>query len=258
VTPKWTGKVNQNQAGDQYGGDPVPGIVIAQQNGDDPQLCTLGTAVRTTDDNPAFVTAGHCDVHPGNPLQLYPSADISGDDARVLPSPFARKEDTDGKPDPKTGVASDSALVPLTGTLPDDATVIAGRYRVAGVLTTDAVRNLPPRTPICFDGAMSGVHCGEVAQADDQGALRFRPAGGASDGTVFIRKGDSGAPLFVLDADNHAALVGILSSGTKSGDIGWATYLEPALQRLHVQALLNPSVPALNGDDFSTDYVTVQ
>ncbi|WP_074356605.1 hypothetical protein [Mycobacteroides abscessus] len=251
-TPEWISvpwmKVNANAAGDQFGGVPTPGIVIAQENGTDPYLCTLGVAVRTTI-GPGFLTAGHCNEHPGNELHLYPSADITGADSITLPSPYTDVSDSDGKPDPATGAATDHAVVPLPKLTPY-ATVIAGNYRVAGVFTTDAAKKLSVDTPICFDGAVSGVRCG-VVKGDDNGALRFAAAPGAPTDTPFISKGDSGAAVFTVDSQKRVALVGLLSSGTKAGDIGWASYLDAALGGVNAKAVLDSSATKFAGPSFS-------
>ncbi|SIF24634.1 chymotrypsin family serine protease [Mycobacteroides abscessus] len=255
-TPEWVSvpwmKVNANKGGDQFGGVPTPGIVIAQENGDGaPYRCTLGAAIHTADDTPAFLTAGHCDENPGHELWLYPSAEISGLDVVRLPQPYANVADSDDKRDPKTGVVSDHAVVPLTK-LSSYATVIAGNYRVAGVLTTTAAKALAAKTPICFDGAVSGLRCGVVSQGSDNGALRFASAPGApTDNTPFISKGDSGGPVFVVDGQKRVALVGLLSSGTEAGDTGWVSYLDSELAAVGAKAVLDPSVTRFDGSDYS-------
>lgn len=247
VTAPWTGKVNANKAGDQFGGTPVPGITIAQANGESsPSRCTLGAAVRTEDGTPAFVTAGHCDERPGNQLWLYPSPDISGVDTIHLPKPYASVTDTNGKPDPDTGVVNDSAVVPLTSLNPA-ATVIASRYRIAGMLTATAAKELAPKTPICFDGAVSGVRCG-VVTGDTGGVLGF--SRGPDAPAPFISRGDSGAPVFVLDSQGRAALVGLLSERIGEG-IGRASYLEPALAKMHANVFLDSGISRFEGPDFS-------
>ncbi|ORA27390.1 hypothetical protein BST13_30500 [Mycobacterium aquaticum] len=247
VTAPWTGKVNENKAGDQFGGTPVPGITIAQANGESsPSRCTLGAAVRTAEGAPAFITAGHCDERPGNQLWLYPSADISGVDTVHLPKPYTDVTDTDGKPDPDTGVVNDSALVPLSGLNPA-ATVIASRYRIAGMLTATAAKELAPKTPICFDGAVSGVRCG-VVTGDTGGVLGFSREPGAP--APFISPGDSGAPVFVLDSQGRAALVGLLSERVGEG-IGWASYLDSALSKMNAAVFLDSKVAPFKGVDFS-------
>lgn len=233
VTPSWTGKVNENNAPthDQFGGVPTPGIVIAQQNGSSsPYRCTLGVAVRAAAGGSGFLTAGHCDEHPGNALQLYPTADVSGDDAKVLPKPYVPVDETAGV---------DAALVPLDELTPA-ATLIAGRYRVAGVLTAAGVQQLVPLgTTVCVDGAVTGLHCGPRI-TDRDGRVAF---------AVATREGDSGAPVFAVDAQNRAALIGIVKGG--DGGSFTATYLDTALLATGTAAQLDPTVIAFDGPGFS-------
>lgn len=253
-TPEWISvpwmKVNANTSGDQFGGVPTPGIVIAQENGyGAPYRCTLGVAVRTAT-GPGFLTAGHCDEHPGNQLWLYPSDDISGNDTVHLPKPYANVADSDGKPDPAAGAASDHAVVPLS-TLSSYATVIAGNYRVAGVFTTDAAKKLAPNTPVCFDGAVSGLRCGVVSQADAGGTLMFTSAPGAPTGTPFISRGDSGAAVFTVDSQKRVALVGLMSQRTTDGSSGRVSYLDAALNAVNAKAVLDSSATKFAGPSFS-------
>lgn len=241
VTAPWTGKVNANQAGDQYGATPVPGITIAQKQGEaSPYRCTIGPAVRTGDAGNAFITAGHCDKTPNSPLFVYPSPDISGADAQELSGRYTRSE-AQQTPDIGTGLVSDSALVPVS-TVASGATKIANRYAIAGVLTAAAVKQLPSGTPVCFDGARSGVQCGALTNANDAGVVRFDADG---------REGDSGGPVFLLDQQNRSVLIGIVKGGLEDGSDTSATYLEPALMRLGAAVALDPAVEPFTGNDFS-------
>ncbi|WP_131820237.1 chymotrypsin family serine protease [Mycobacteroides abscessus] len=249
VSVPWM-KVNTNDAGDQFGGVPTPGIVIAQENGSDPYLCTLGVAI-LTEGGPGFLTAGHCNERPGNELHLYPSTDITGTDSITLPQPYTSVSDSDGKPDPKTGVIADRAVVPLPKLTPY-ASVIAGNYRVAGVLTTNTAKELGPGTPICFDGAVSGLRCGVVSQANASGALILTHAPGAPTDTPFISKGDSGGPVFVVDSQKRVALVGLLSQRTTDGSSGRVSYLDSELAAVDAKAVLDPSVTHFDGSAYST------
>ncbi|OHU33358.1 hypothetical protein BKG79_22410 [Mycobacteroides chelonae] len=241
VTAPWTGKVNANKAGDQYGATPVPGITIAQKQGEaSPYRCTIGPAVRSADHGPAFLTAGHCDKTSNSPLFVYPSPDISGADALQLPGVYTRSDAHD-TPDIGTGLVSDSALVPVTS-VARPATKIADKYAIAGVLTTAAVKQLPAGTPVCFDGARSGVQCGQLTAANDAGVVRFDADG---------RIGDSGGPVFLLDQQNRAVLIGIVKGGLEDGSDTSASYLEPALMRLGAAVELDPTVEPFTGNDFS-------
>lgn len=240
VTAPWTGKVNANNnaKGIQFGGTPVPGVVIAQQVADSRKSCTIGVAVQAADIGNAFVTAGHCDRAPGGALFLYPEADTTDAVAKQLPATFV-KTDTHAVADIGTGLVSDSTLLPVS-TVDRAATKIAGRYPIAGVLTTAAVKQLLADTPVCLDGAVSGLVCGRLVDADDDGLVRF---------DVGSRDGDSGGPVFLLDQQHRAVLIGIHKRG--DGTTAAATYLEPALMRLGAGAMLDPSVQPMEGPDFS-------
>lgn len=242
VAAPWTGKVNENNNRNriQFGGTPVPGIVLAQQVAGARKSCTLGVAVQAVDIGSAFVTAGHCDRAPGGALFLYPEADTTDADAKQLPSTFV-KTDAHAVPDIGTGLVSDSTLLPVS-TVDPAATKIANRYPIAGVLTASAVEQLPTGTPVCFDGAMSGVTCGALTDADDQGLVRFDADG---------RDGDSGAPVFLLDQQHRATLIGLVKGGDADGSDTTATYLDPALMRLGASVVLDPSAAPMDGPDFS-------
>ncbi len=242
VTAPWTGKVNANNAakGYQFGGTPAPGVVVAQQVADTRKSCTIGVAVHAVDIGDAFVTAGHCDRTPGGALFLYPEADTTDADAKQLPTTFV-KTDTHAVPDVGTGLVSDSTLLPVPS-IDRAATKIAGKYGIAGVLATAAVKLLPTDTPVCFDGAVSGVVCGQLVDADDDGLVRFDADG---------HEGDSGGPVFLLDQQHRAVLIGLVKGGSRDGSNTTATYLEPALMRLGSGVLLDPSVTPMDGPDFS-------
>ncbi|TXI59715.1 hypothetical protein [Mycolicibacterium mageritense] len=253
VTAPWTGKISMNNSDtrDQFSSTPMPGVVIMQWAEGQPaggNRCTLGTAVQT-DTGPGFLTAGHCDETADAPLWLFPTADVSGVDAVKLPKPYTGAVDSDGKVDPKLNAAVDAALVPLNpGQLGEVSTELAQRYHVAGVLTADAAKRLPKDTPICFDGAVSGLQCGTVSNANSGGKLLM--GGDSTEARPFTKHGDSGAPVFVLDRQGRAVLVGLLSKGAE-GPIGWVTYLESNLIATGTKALLDPDVIPYSGDDYS-------
>ncbi|GAA4394391.1 chymotrypsin family serine protease [Tsukamurella soli] len=238
VTPSWTGRLNTNKGGDQYGATPLPGVVVAQQQGTaSPYRCTFGVAV-SGPAGPAWITAGHCDETPGAPLFVYPTTSISGSDAVQLPDTYESAE-AEESPDPATGLVSDSALLPVR-TLAPAATMIAGHFPVEGVLTESAVKALPVGTTVCFDGAHSGVTCGPLTSTD--GLIHFNVTGAP---------GDSGAPVFAVDAQDRAALIGLLKGGDTEVGTAYATMLDPALSRLHAHVKLDPSATHLTGTSFS-------
>lgn len=69
---------------------------------------------------------------------------------------------------------------------------------IAGVLGPEDVAQFD-RLQVCSQGATSGFVCGEMVEVDRRAIRRNVPSG----------PGDSGAGLFVLDADGRAWLIGV-------------------------------------------------
>ncbi|MFV8172452.1 MULTISPECIES: hypothetical protein [Mycolicibacterium] len=238
---KWqdvSGEVDlpRDTEGAQYGLDPKPGVAFGFYDAaGDHQLCTLGAAI-----DGGFLTAGHCTA------ALRPTpVELSRDQDAYMSEQVAFGTVTGAADD---GVGVDSAVIRGV-TVPDAAIRIAGRYPVAGVLTPAAVRTLPEGTPICIDGAKSGLVCS---------SLRFAPFDGYITTTSVSRKGDSGSAVFVVDPENRALLIGITSGGSTDKTDGYTTYLEPALRRLGAKALIDKDASAtFTGPEFST-LVTVR
>lgn len=226
-----TGEVTlaRDSEGAQYGLTPLPGIGFSFRDAANAlQLCTLGPAV--TD---GFLTAGHCTA-----AQRPTPADLSRDaDARMSEQvPFGT---VIGAAD--NGTSVDSAVI-RDVTVPTAATRIAGRYPVAGVLTREGAFNLPRDTPICLNGAKSGVVCAPIHTASGD-FVQFDRCG---------REGDSGAAVFVVGPDDRALLVGILAGVDSTKKYAEATYLEPALQRLNATVIVDRDASAgFAGDQFS-------
>ena len=76
-------------------------------------------------------------------------------------------------------------------------------------------------------GSRSGITCGPLIAAGSDELLW----GGAA------VKGDSGAPVFVVNADGDAMAVGTLAGGP-AVDQNYATYLAPVLDRLKLRAIV--------------------
>lgn len=205
--------------GSQYGAQPYPGIAIGQHQSDgSTKDCTLGPAVSSTRGK-GFITAGHCDQTPGGEVFVFADTDAA---KPVSIGVFTGAED---KPTPQG--YSDSAVI-WTGTVDSSATKIAGRWPVTGVMTASEVRRLPVGTPICIDGAWSGVVCSPLIAADDK--IRYADIGAG---------GDSGAAIFLVGRNGDATLVGLLRGyDGNNPNVGVATFLEPALQRLGATALI--------------------
>ncbi len=227
-----TGEVTlpRDTEGSQYGLTPLPGIGFSFRDAaNDLQLCTLGPAV--TD---GFLTAGHCTA-----AQRPTPADLSRDQDAVMSEqvPFGTVTGAQFN-----GGSVDSAAI-RDVTVPAGATKIAGRYPVAGVLTRTGAFALPPATPICLDGAKSGVICSPIHTA----AGDYIQFGNRS------REGDSGAAVFVVTPQNRALLVGILSGSDSTDRFDQATYIEPVLQRLGAKILVDKtSFASFTGSEFST------
>ncbi|WP_206499726.1 hypothetical protein [Mycobacteroides abscessus] len=209
------------KGGDQWSPVPIPGIKIGRLSDTDPSgtaKCTLGPAVAG-----GFLTAGHCadgkagteqyaQVHPDGsaPLDLGVTEPAQGVDAAVI----------------RTAVAP-------------GATRIAGTWPVAGVLTAKGVQQLVPvGSMICFDGAVSGVRCGKRVADDGEMVVR-----------VSSTHGDSGAPVFVVDDQSRAALLGILRDG--DGSETGVTSLDAALLATGTAVQLDPDTVAFDGPGFS-------
>lgn len=180
--------------------------------------CTVGIPLR----DGRFLTAGHCGVA-GSPHSL---VNDSGDQF------------------PGSAVIEDSVVDRTPGTPMIDAAVVtvpAGTVataRIAGlpisrVMSRDAVRDLPRDTPVCVAGAVSGIACGTRGVAAHSGMKL----------DLETRLGDSGGPVFLVDAKTQSVtLIGMISKiDAAAGDSGDSivTYLEPTLQRLGEQALVD-------------------
>lgn len=191
----------------------------------DVQACTLGPAV-----NDGFLTAGHCSTRGDSQAQRvagvtqYAETSAGGD------------KDLLGASKPVNGL--DTAVIE-TSRVSADATRIADTWPVAGVLTPSGVQQLVPiGSSVCFNGAVSGVRCGaRVADESDQ-LVYSAPS----------ERGDSGAPVFVVNEDGRAALIGILTQGDDAGADrkSTAVYLETALMASGTAAKLDPGTAALD------------
>lgn len=200
----------------QYGISPVPGVQVQHAEAGEMHVCTVGPAVvSTTSGQPGFLTAGHCSTAEGGPQQW------------MQPTP-------DGDPTPLAdATGSGQAVAVWTAAVPASATRIADTWDVAGVLTAKGVDQLVPLgSYVCIDGAVSGVRCGPRVADDSNGLITY---------AIPTRKGDSGAPAFVVDTATHrAALIGIHQAG--DGSRGGATLIDPALLAAGAAAKFAPGV----------------
>lgn len=203
----------------QYG-SAEPGVSLLRGfDVGDIQACTIGPAVTA-----GFLTAGHCSTHGDSQAPRVAGvtqyAEISADGDKDLL----------GASTPVDGL--DVAVVE-TSRVSREATRIADTWPVAGVLTASGVRQLVPLgSVVCFNGAVSGVRCGaRVADEGDQ-LVYSAPS----------EHGDSGSPVFVVNEDGRAALIGILNAGDDAGADrkSTAVYLETALMASGTAVKLDP------------------
>jgi hypothetical protein len=220
----------------QYGPLPYPGSYIGQEQPDNQLVdCTLGPLVRrATGSAQGFVTAGHCDVTFA--ADVYTFADPAATQ-HVLLGVLAASKDND--------VTQDSAV--LWSKVPADpaSTKIGGKFGVAGVMTLDAIHRLVPgaKTPVCIDGAFSGISCGSLINADDAGLVRIAlPRTG----------GDSGGAAFLVDQFDRVLVIGTVQGGALDGSSVTLMPLAPALERLSARVQLDPGVTPMTGVDYST------
>ena len=206
----------------QFSAMPVPGAqILAWGASDKGSMCTLGVPV-TVGGRTAFLTAGHCETEPsGGAQQLVAEATRGG--RLVDLGPLARAKDE--KDDPGAGGILEDAAVVHTPAAPPAR--IAGTWPIVGSMPIDATRALQIGTPICTDGAVSGVRCGALMERPDAW-IKFAGKAGATS----PHQGDSGAPVFVVDANGRATVVGLVAQEDLDGGTTHATFIEPALARM--------------------------
>lgn len=197
----------------------TPGVGVWEQG--TTKVCSLGPAVAPTmsPTSRGYLTAKHCD-QPGD-AQAIIYADAAHADARPLGVYTPRKpEDIDAT----TLWLKPGATAPAS---------IAGRP-VAGALTKTAVRGLvsgsAPAPKVCVYGAVTGLKCGDLIDADDtEISVDIATEHGDSGGAVFLVNGNTGA----------VTPIGLVSSG--SGSYTYATYLDAALHDLGAELVTDPA-----------------
>ncbi|EUA41889.1 hypothetical protein I549_0245 [Mycobacterium avium subsp. avium 2285 (R)] len=110
---------------------------------------------------------------------------------------------------------------------------------MAGVLTADAVRELVgDDVTVCVDGAVLGLRCGDLIDADADLITADIPTD----------HGDSGGPMFLVNTRTQAAtLIGLVKGG--SSGFAYATYLDPTLRALGSKVVTDPAVAVKPGSD---------
>lgn len=206
--------------------EPGPGVSIVQRAGNDESvMCTTGWPVMSTRRDVGYLTAGHCDYGDGAPLWMFTDDTGSG----VLPLPPLQNAERGSD---ENGHTYDTALFFLSPQQQSSGfgTSVAAGVHLRGVISVRQATALAPGTAICMNGSRSGITCGPLIQASDDG-LEW---GGAA------VKGDSGAPVFVVNAAGDALAIGTLSGGPTVTD-NHATYLEPVLTRLKLRVIIASS-----------------
>ncbi len=198
----------------------APGVGVWEQGTD--KVCTLGPVVapEMNLDRRGYLTAKHCD-QPGTAQAI-----IYADAAHADPRPL-------GVYTPRKPNSLDATSLWLASDAATPAS-IAGRP-VAGVLTTPALQAMvsgPAAAPkVCVYGAVNGLKCGELIDADDNEISVDIPTG----------EGDSGSPVFFVDGNTGSVTpIGLVSSG--SGSFTYATYLDQALREVGAKLVTDPAV----------------
>lgn len=181
--------------------------------------CTAGPAVAAAAaaGHRGYLTAGHCDQVPGSSV-------TAGGQAVA----------------PYTGTVAGTYGATVTWGASDASPTVAGR-KVAGVLTREATQKLDFHTPVCMAGAVSGVRCGLLVDADDEGI----------EAKVSTVPGDSGSPLFLV-GPRGVVLIGLVEESAEP--YTYAAYLDPLLAQMGAKALVdrNSAVDPRTDSRYST------
>lgn len=207
------------------GSFPRPGVTVASQlDAEVAQLCTAAWPVASTENDVAFLTAGHCQTTAGAPLWMYTSSDKS---TRKLLMPL---QDVDYAID-DDGIARDSAVFFLPRSSREYSAQLAPGVKLRGVLSVREVQELPPGTPLCMNGSRSGLTCGPLIRAGSS----------EIEWESLAVKGDSGAPVFVVDEQGQAMAVGMVSHGPTDTK-NFVTYLRPVLSKYGLRVIIEEDV----------------
>lgn len=188
--------------------------------------CTAGPAVAAAaaQGHLGYVAAAHCDKGPGT---------VTVGNESVAPY---------------TGTIAGTYGATVTwGASSATPTVVGGQRKVRGVLTREATQELPYHTAVCVDGAVSGVQCGLLVDADQEGIE-------AKLSTVY---GDSGSPMFLVGA-RGAVLIGLVEESATP--YTHAAYLDPLLGKLGAVALVDQAtaVDAESNPSYSRSVTAAQ
>jgi hypothetical protein len=198
----------------------IPGHELIHWRDGARKFCTVGRVVQHDSGQVGVLTAGHCAIAPSTPEQYIPTPD---DGDALLATASGALDDGD---------SVDSAAVWIGPYQPRATISAVAGYPVDRVMPEAEVRQLPvgKATPVCIAGAMTGVRCSPLISAFS--IIQF---GDFSSAGNAAGPGDSGGAVFLVDRETrHATLIGLVQD---FGGIASATYLEPALTRLHAQAV---------------------
>jgi hypothetical protein len=206
--------------GGQFGTAPYPGINVSQDQGlnVDTADCTAGLPVADGHGRHGFLTAGHCDKRPGATVYIF---DASGTQIAVGSYSGALQG-------PQWSLADDTAVLWADTPVASDSDLVAHRFKQGRPLSVSEVRDLPLGTPVCIDGAYSGVVCSALTGHTDT-EIEYGNAG---------QPGDSGAMVFVVDAATSIAYPIGTHSGRYLGN-GQASYTQSQLTRLNAVPLFD-------------------
>lgn len=186
-----------------------PGAPIAE--GD--TYCTAGWVLPAADGVPVVITAAHCGAGGSGEVRVR-----GGNDFAVWASAWEP---------PPDGLGDTAALRMTLGSTPAaDAGTVAG-HPIRGMMPTAEVQKLRPGTEVCMLGSVSGVRCGTLLVA--------HPTSAVVDVGRVVEPGDSGGPVWVLDRDGNAVIVGVVSEG--SGTMLRAALAAPIIEAYDLKPL---------------------
>lgn len=209
-----------------YGPTVGMGSTVVQQSTEGKvNSCTAGWPVFDAKDRVGFLTAGHCDANPGAATWMYLDANRS--QKRML-NAYERSVGT-----VSNGTKLDAAvffLTPEQQANRDYANTVTKTVRIKDYLSPAQTKALPVGTPVCMRGGRAGTTCGPLISATDYDI----EWGG------YAIQGDSGAGVFVVDANMNAYAIGLLSSGPDDYQ-NRATHIEPVLNRWGLKLMTTPN-----------------
>lgn len=187
--------------------------------------CTLGPAVAPSMSpaNRGYLTAGHCDKPDRTQVLVFTDAPHASPQfvGVYTPAPAGGRQVD----------ATSMWVSPGTST----AASVAG-HPVAGVLTAAALKQLvsapAPAPKACMYGAVSGLKCGDLVDADDNEISV----------DIATLPGDSGSPMFLVDGNTGATtLIGLLTDNSE-GSTSYGVVADAALRSLGAKLVTDPAV----------------